>query len=266
MYILATLTAERHSRRRRRERGREISTDRYETERRQGEDVAHRDLERVWGWTSAAGRVRAARRTAFLTDAARLGPGVRCLEVGCGTGEFTVRISESGCDLTAVDVSEATAAVAQSRVGAAATVIVGNVETGDGLGDDPFDAIVGVSVLHHLNMELFFESTFSLLKPGGRFAFSEPNLANPQIWAERNVAVVGKLRHVTEHETAFRVAELRQLFQDAGAIVETCEAFEFLHPATPRPLIPTVARIEGLLERSPLRAIAGSIRIAGHKQ
>ena len=35
-----------------------------------------------------------------------------------------------------------------------------------------------------------FEHTFSLLRPGGRFAFSEPNLANPQVWAERNVEVV----------------------------------------------------------------------------
>jgi SAM-dependent methyltransferase len=236
--------------------------ERYAAERRQGEAIAG-GLERAWGWTSPAGRIRADRRARFLTEAAGLAPGVRCLELGCGTGEFTSRLVGSGCELLGVELSEATAALARERVGGRAEILVGNVETGEGLKGREFDAIVGVSVLHHVDLDATLEHTFSLLRPGGRFAFSEPNLANPQVWAERRIGVVRRLRHVTPHETAFRAAELRERLERAGLEVDVCEPFEFLHPSTPRPLIRAVARVERGLERTPLRALAGSIRVSG---
>ena len=238
---------------------------RYADERRQGTNIAAGELESVWGWSSAAGRLRADRRARFLVEAARLGPGVRCLELGSGTGVFTARLAESGCDLVALELSEALAERCRARVGDRAEVVIGNVETGEGLEGRTFDAIVGVSILHHVNMELCLRNTFSTLAPGGRFAFSEPNMANPQVWAMKNVDAVGRLLHETPHETAFRVPELRRTFESAGLEVEVCEPFEFLHPATPRPLIGAVLRAERLLERTPVRAIAGSVRVAGRR-
>ena len=73
----------------------------------------------------------------------------------------------------------------------------GNIETGEGLDGREFDAIVGVSVLHHVELDACFAHTFPVLRPGGRFAFSEPNLANPQVWAERSFELVRRARHVT---------------------------------------------------------------------
>lgn len=238
---------------------------RYEVERRQGADLASGEGERVWGWSSHAGQERADRRARFLAEAARLGPGVRCLELGSGTGVFTARLVESGCEVVAVELSEALAARCRERVGNRAEVVVGNVETGEGLEGRTFDAIVGVSILHHVNMELCFQHTFSALRKGGRFAFSEPNMANPQVWVMKNVDAVGRLLHETLHETAFHPDELRDLFESAGLVVELCEPFEFLHPATPRSVIPAVERVERVLEKTPARRIAGSIRIAGRK-
>ena len=163
-----------------------VSADRWEAERLQGKLIASGG-EHVWGWSGRAGGLRAARRAAFLVQAAGLGPGVRCLELGCGTGEFTERLAHSGCELTAVELSEETAALARARLGDRAVVVVGNVETGEGLDLAEVDAIVGVSVLHHVDLDATFEHTFPLLRSGGRFAFSEPNMANPQVWAERHV-------------------------------------------------------------------------------
>jgi len=240
----------------------ETAAARYEAERRQGAIIAA-GAESAWGWRSPAGVLRADRRARFLIGNARLGPGVRCLELGCGTGEFTTRLLASGCRLTAVEISEATAAECRARVGEQAEVVLGNVETGEGLEGREFDAIVGVSVLHHLCMPLCLKATFSHLRPGGRFAFSEPNMANPQIWAERHIGWVRRWRRVNEHETAFHAHELRELFTRAGLVVEVCEPFEFLHPSTPRCLVGAVRRVEGCLERTPLRRFAGSIRIAG---
>ncbi len=243
----------------------EASQERYETELRQGESIIDGDLESAWGWTSPAGQVRAQRRAEFLIGEAQLAPGVRCLELGAGTGEFTERIARSGCDLVALEISPATAERCRARVGAGVEVVVGNAETAEGLRGEAFDAIVGVSVLHHVNLDLCLRNTFSLLRPGGRFAFSEPNLANPQIWAERNVRAVGRWRHTTPHETAFRAPELKAMIEAAGLVVTTCEPFEFLHPATARALIPVVERVEHWLEATPARAIAGSVRVSGRR-
>ena len=272
-----------------------MSNDRYAEERRQGERIARGDLEHVWGWSGPAGQLRAERRASFLIEAAGLAPGVRCLELGCGTGEFTTRLVESGCALVGVELSEATAAIARERVDGRAEIVVGNVETGEGI-EGSFDAIVGVSVLHHVDLEATLEHTFAHLRPGGRFAFSEPNIANPQVWAERapappatplaippaptplaspqpaetltqeqQIEAIRRRRHVTSHETAFRTGELRARLERAGFLVEVCEPFEFLHPATPGPLVGAVSALERVVERTPLRAVAASIRVAGRR-
>ena len=241
-----------------------MSTDRYDAERLQGELIAS-GKEDVWGWSGRAGGIRASRRAEFLVSAAKLSPGVRCLELGCGTGEFTTRLLECGCDLVAIELSETTAAIARDRVGDRAEIVVGNVETGEGLEGREFDAIVGVSVLHHLDLEACFAHTFPHLRAGGRFAFSEPNLANPQVWAERRIELVRRARHVTQHETAFLASDLRAQFEAAGLHVDLCRPFEFLHPKTPARLVGAVGAFERLAERTPLRAIAGSIAVAGRR-
>ncbi len=237
--------------------------ERYDAERRQGEAIAA-GLEGVWGWSTPAGRRRADRRARFLVEAARLGPGVRCLELGAGTGEFTTRLVESECELVALELSGATAAVCRERVGARARVVVGNAETGEGLRDEQFDAVVGVSVLHHLDLELCLRNTVvPRLRSGGRFAFSEPNIVNPQVFLTKRVGVVKRLLHETPHETAFTADALRKELERAGLVVEVCEPFDFLHPWTPRALIPAVERLGLALERTPARIVAGSIRAVG---
>lgn len=239
--------------------------ERWQAELRQGAELAEADAGRVWGWEGPAGKLRAERRAAFLVDRCGLGLGVRCLELGAGTGVFTELLARSGCELVAVELSPDTAALCRERVAGAAEVLVGNIETGEGLGDAAFDAIVGVSVLHHIDLEATIASTFSRLRPGGRFAFSEPNSRNPQVWAERKVGWVARRRHVLPHERAFTPAELRRTFEDSGFAVDVAEPFEFLHPSTPARLIPAVRRLERLLERTPARQIAGSVRVAGRR-
>ncbi len=143
--------------------------------------------------------------------------------------------------------------------------MVGNIETAEGLEGREFDAIVGVSVLHHVDLDACLANVFPLLRPGGRFAFAEPNILNPQVWAERRFAPLRRMRHVLPHEVAFRAGQLRRTFEQAGLVVDVAEPFEFLHPSTPRRLIGPVTAVERLVERTPLRAIAGSVAIAGRR-
>lgn len=236
---------------------------RYANELKQGASIAQSDIEgEAWGWRTPAGQLRAERRAAFLIEACGLKPGISCLEIGCGTGEFTQRLLTSNCALSAVEISPDLAAVCKKR-NEKAEIIVGNIETGEGLEGRSFDAIVGVSVLHHVNMEAFFKNTMSKLKPGGRFAFSEPNMLNPQIWMERNIGWMRAWRHNTPHETAFRPGQFRRMFEDARLIVDRLQPFDFLHPATPRFMIGAVKGLQSVLEALPTRSIAGSIFISG---
>lgn len=237
---------------------------RYANELKQGASIAQSDIEgEAWGWRTPAGQLRAERRSKFLIDSCGLKPGVTCLEIGCGTGEFTQRLLESNCALSAVEISPDLAGVCRTR-NPKAEIIVGNIETGEGLEGRTFDAIVGVSVLHHVNMSAFFKTTMAKLKPGGRFAFSEPNMLNPQIWMERNIGWMRRWRHNTPHETAFTPGEFRSLFENAGLKVDVCQPFDFLHPGTPKFMIGAVKGLQSMLEAiPPTRLIAGSIFISG---
>jgi hypothetical protein len=127
------------------------------------------------------------------------------------------------------------------------------------------DAIVGVSVLHHVNLDLTFENTFRRLGPGECFAFSgaeprEPaDLARAKCRHRQALAI----RHLAP--TAFTAGRLRRLFEDSGFRVDVCEPFEFLHPATPACLIGAVSAVERMIEQTLLRSIGGSLRIAGSR-
>src|SRR2546423_12589820 len=83
----------------------ETREQRYEDERRQGEKIVAGIESSAWGWAGPAGTIRAERRADFLIQAAGLKPGIDCLELGCGTGEFTTRLVRAGCNLYAIELS-----------------------------------------------------------------------------------------------------------------------------------------------------------------
>jgi SAM-dependent methyltransferase len=240
----------------------DAAQDRQREELRQGAELAAIDADDVWGWDGAAGRRRADRRAAMIVEWCELAPGKRCLELGSGTGVFTERLADTGCELVAIELSPETAAVCRARLDGRAEVIVGDIETGAGI-EGSFDAIVGVSVLHHVQLERTLRVMRARLRAGGRFAFSEPNVLNPQVWAERRWTWAGRHNHVLPHETAFTAGELRHSFEDAGFRVATARPFDFLHPGTPSWAVNSIDAVGGVLERTPARLIAGSVFVAG---
>jgi len=97
-----------------------------------------------------------------------------------------------------------------------------------------------------------------LLRPGGRMAFAEPNLLNPQVFLERRFRRF--FSYVSADEVAFVKGKLRRELGAVGFTEVSVEPFDWLHPAVPRPLIPLVAGTGRFLERLPgVREFAGSL-------
>lgn len=229
-----------------------------------GAAIAGRE-EMVWHWGTPAGRVRVTRRAGLIGEAAGLAPGMRVLELGCGTGIFTQHFAATGASVVAIDVSPNLLNLGEARrIGGDVRFQIDDAECLSFEGGS-FDAVVGSSILHHLDTEAALPEIRRVLKPGGRIAFAEPNLLNPQIVFERSTPALRRWLGVSPEETAFFRWRLADQFRAAGFSAVRVEPHDFLHPSVPRPFIPIVRRIGGVLETIPLvREIAGSLLISAH--
>jgi hypothetical protein len=126
----------------------------------------------------------------------------------------------------------------------------------------PYDVIYGSSVLHHLDLSAALPVLRAAMRTGGRFVFTEPNMANPQVWLERHVPAIRRAAGASPDETAFYRTGLKRLLQRTGFDDVCIRPFDWLHPATPRCLIGPVAGLGRVLEVLPgVREISGSLAI-----
>lgn len=234
-----------------------------------GRMLAGAESEAAWGWSGPAGHSRARRRADLIVSAAGMHPGRTILEIGCGTGLFTAHFAATGARIVAVDISPHLLAKAIERQLPAEHVrfeqrCAESLEPGDpafqAWAADGFDAIVGSSVLHHLDIPAAIETCKRLLAPGGRMVFAEPNLLNPQVWMERRFR--SWFPYVSRDETAIVRWQLQRQLERTGFSNIVITPFDWLHPATPAPLIRVVAGAGRVFEQIPgLREFAGSVLI-----
>lgn len=225
--------------------------------------------EEAWGTGTPAGQERLKKRVAWIVKACGLRPGIRALEFGCGTGLITSGVADTGAEITAVDISPELLKEARSRVRSKqVTFIEGNLEKPTFLEDAAFDVIYGVSILHHLDLERSLGTLVSRLKPGGTFAFSEPNMLNPlnRFFFFTNNMERRKRLGMTPSEMAFYPWELKKILENAGLKIQSLKHRDFLHPSVPKPMIPLVQFGELIAENLPLiRSISGSLWVHGWK-
>jgi len=231
----------------------------------------HRDIadhaELIWNWDSASGRRRAARRADLLAENADLRPGRRALELGCGTGIFLEKVAARGASVTGIDLSADLLARCAARVKGTATVrlVRGNAMRMP-FPDGAFDAVYGSSILHHLDLGAALSEVARVLRPGGRMAFAEPNILNPQVAVMFKLGLTKRYFGVSPDEMAFTRFRAAAAARRAGLAEVEVRPFDFLHPATPPALIAAVERLGRTVERVPLaREIAGSMLIAARR-
>ncbi len=243
-----------------------MSSTRAEREIQHGRILARADPEEIWGWATPAGRVRARRRADLIATASKLRPGMRALEIGCGTGLFTEMFARSGAHLVAVDISEDLLQKARGRGLPPERVLFLEKRFEDCDVEGPFDAVIGNSILHHLDLDSALLRIYALLKPGGTLSFAEPNMLNPQIALQKNIPWLKTRLGDSPDETAFIRWPFRKALLAAGFQEVVITPFDWLHPATPVTMISLVSKIGRFLEAIPgLRELGGSLLIQGER-
>ena len=161
--------------------------------------------------------------------------GKRVLDVGCGTGLWSVYLASLGADVTGIDVSGGSIDVARRR---AALHGVSNRVRATRMSalaldfpDDAFDLIHGQDILHHLPGAPFAREMARVLAPDGHAVFSENCANNPLLMFARNrlCGRFGIAKWSTDDEyplTRQKIAEIGSTFRRTR--VEFPE-FLFLH-------------------------------------
>jgi 2-polyprenyl-3-methyl-5-hydroxy-6-metoxy-1,4-benzoquinol methylase len=138
--------------------------------------------------------------------------GLRVLDVGIGQGQSSVRLALAGAEVTGIEVSGEALKHARDLAELYGVKIDFQQMAGEDLHfkDQSFDAILCMSVYHHMNLEMGAREFARVLKPGGRLVMVEPLATNPAAWLYRRV---GRFlsRESTSEETPLHIGDLRFL-------------------------------------------------------
>ena len=191
------------------------------------------------------------RRTLTLLRMARLRPGERVLDVGCGSGYLLGEVSRHTADLSGVDIAESRIGKAKSRLaalGATADLRQGTAETLP-FDDASFDVVFCSEVLEHLpEPGAGLAEIRRVLKPGGRTILSVP-YREKVVWVQ--CMHCGALTSATSgHLHSFDRAKFLDLVTSAGFTAEEC-----------RGTYPRVNRKKGLVGKA-LRALPNGAWLA----
>jgi SAM-dependent methyltransferase/uncharacterized protein YbaR (Trm112 family) len=211
------------------------------------------------------------------------------LDAGCGDGIDLANLARrAGVEIVGVELSDGGCWTSFERSFAfpSAHVVQADICRLP-FDDDSFDFVYSYGVLHHLpapkeglqelvrvlkpeaRLAAYFYEDFSergagwrVLRPGGRFAFAEPNMLNPQIAVQKNIPAVKQWLGDTPDETALIPWKIRKQAGRLGFVDVSVQPHDFLHPLTPSRLIGAVKRLGTFLERlRPINYLAGSLLV-----
>jgi 2-polyprenyl-3-methyl-5-hydroxy-6-metoxy-1,4-benzoquinol methylase len=103
-------------------------------------------------------------------------------EIGCGGGGLTRELATRGARVSALDISAEALSLTRERN---KEFIPGQVDVQQMdvsnllFNDESFDLVVGVSILHHVDIGKAAVEVSRVLKPGGKAVFIEPLAHNP---------------------------------------------------------------------------------------
>jgi len=100
------------------------------------------------------------------------------VDFGCGSGENSLLLARRGAYVVGVDISESLIELARRRLevnglAGRAQFVVGSAHDLP-LREAAADVVLGIAILHHLDLDAASREVHRILKPGGRAIFKEP--------------------------------------------------------------------------------------------
>ena len=124
-----------------------------------------------------------------ITKTCGLGPGVRCLEIGPGTGQATDFALDAGCDYTAIELGAHLAQKMREKYADRPnfSIVNADFETYP-FAANAFDLIYSAATIQWLDQDIAYRKCFELLRPGGFLAMflmvGNYKDSNPALYAE----------------------------------------------------------------------------------
>ena len=221
-----------------------------------------------WGSQTLAAKMRIQRRINLIKKILPLKAGDKILECGCGTGDFTLDVSNALDEkifIYAIDLSEAQIDVAKNKIKKQNINFIVDSLTKMTFEDSYFDFVVGNAILHHLDVYNALKEIKRVLKSGGRLLFFEPNMANPQIWLSLNIKPFREFYQASPDETAFWHWEIKKTLLSLDFKNVMVKPFDFIHPLIPKSFLDIAKKTENILEKTFFNEIAGSLIITAEK-
>jgi SAM-dependent methyltransferase len=106
-----------------------------------------------------------------LVALARLGPGARLVEIGCGTGQATLPLAERGFEIVGIELGENLAGLARRKLAPfpRVRIVIASFEQWQPAGDG-YDGVVSFNAFHWVDPEVRYAKSAEVLRPGGALA------------------------------------------------------------------------------------------------
>ena len=191
------------------------------------------------------------------------------LDLGCGDGENLVPMVTRGANVIGLEISPSLIAVAGKRLdlhGLAGRVrFIASSAHEIALPDESVDVVLGIAILHHLDLARAAREVRRVLKPGGRAIFQEPVRNSALVKFARRL-IPFQHKDVSPYERPLTDAELAAFAADFRAYQERAFWLPFVNVAlvVPRlnPYLRTLSRIDrAVLGAAPFLKTFASIRV-----
>ncbi len=149
--------------------------------------------------------------------------GMSVLDVGCGTGNYSIKLARLGCVVTGVDISERMLNIAQKKARDSKQAITFIRCNGDSLpfADEQFDAVLSVAALEFFeNQTRGLDEFFRVVRKGGKIVAGFIN--RDSLWGQLYQSDYFQQNTVFKYATLLDIERIKSMHSNELVTIRQC--------------------------------------------